>query len=151
MRKAAWLLAALLFTMPGGAAFAADQSDVVGTWSVDTAALRERMAQMVEQQLANMPAAQQARARMMMAAQLDQMVASMAGRADFRADGSVEFTSPNEEASSGTWSLEDDVLRFQRDERAPGEPAYVGTVEGDVIEVQPQDAQSAFQLTLRRD
>lgn len=150
MRKA-WLLAAALFATPITGALAADESDVVGTWSVDVEALRSRMEQMVAGQLASLPEAQQGQARSMMAAQLDQMVSGMAGQAEFRADGTVTFMSPNEPVSAGTWSLEDDVLRFERDERAPGEPAYVGSVEGDVIKVQPEEAQSPFQLTLRRD
>lgn len=145
------MFAAFLSVIGSQGSLAADASDVVGTWSVDTAALRERMAQMVEGELGNLPEDQQHRARAMMAAQLDQMVAGMAGQAEFRPDGTVLFTSPNQDDSAGTWSLEDDVLRFQRDERAPGEPTYVGTVEGDLIRVQPEDAQSAFELTLQRE
>ncbi|MDX1540970.1 MAG: hypothetical protein R3349_06155, partial [Geminicoccaceae bacterium] len=76
----------------------------------------------------------------------------MAGEAEFRPDGTVVFTSATDPASYGTWSLDDETLRFERDQRMPDEPAYVGTIDGDVISVRPagEDAGAEFTLTLRR-
>ena len=142
-------LAAALLACP---VLAADESDVVGLWIVDTDALRGQMERMMERQLAQLPESQRAPALAMARAQLAPMVDQMAGEAEFRPDGTVVFTSATDPASYGTWSLDDETLRFERDHRPPDEPAYVGTVEADVIEVQPAGSPGNphFTLTLRR-
>lgn len=133
-------------------AHAADESDVVGTWAVDTAALRSQMETMMVAQLAQLPESQRGPAMAMVQGQLDQMVGQMEGQAEFMADGTVTFTSATDPATYGTWSLQNDRLRFGRDQPVPGEPAYVGSVEGDVIQVRPEEDQGdpSFTVTLRR-
>lgn len=143
-------LAAALF---GSAALAAEESDVVGLWSVDTEALRGQMESMLARSFADLPESQRVPAMAMARARLDPVVGQMAGEAEFRPDGTVVFTSATDPESHGTWSLEDDQLRFQRDQPMPQEPAYIGTVEGDVISVRPVGSNSNphFTLTLRRN
>jgi hypothetical protein len=135
------------------AALAADPSDVVGRWEVDAEAMRAQMESMIEMQLQGLPEAQRGQAMAMARSQLDSMVGRMAGEADFQPDGTVVFTSPAQADSAGTWSLDGDEIRFQRAERAPGEPAYVGQIAGDVIEMQPEGGQAGPQkvvFVLRR-
>lgn len=146
------MIVALAAALLGGPALAADESDVLGLWTVDTEALRGQMERMLERRLDQLPESQRAPALAMARAQLAPMVDQMAGEAEFRPDGTVVFTSANDPASYGTWSLDDDTLRFERDQRGPDEPAYVGTVAGDVIEVQPAGSPDNphFTLTLRR-
>ena len=133
-------------------AHAADESDVVGTWAVDTAALRSQMESMMEAQLAQLPESQRGPAMAMVQGQLDQMVGQMEGQAEFRPDGTVTFTSATDPATYGTWSIENDRLRFGRAQPVAGEPAYVGSVDGDVIEVRPEGGEPdpSFTVTLRR-
>lgn len=148
-----FVVAGLAVVLWAGSVLAADESDVIGLWSVDTGALREQMESMLERQFAQLPEDQRGPAMAMAMAQLDPMVGQMAGEAEFRPDGTVVFTSATDPASFGTWSLDDDLLRFERDQRMPSEPAYVGTVEGDVISVRPAGPQGNphFTLTLRRN
>lgn len=140
---------ALLLAPPAGAA---DASDVVGLWSVDTAALQGQMERMMEAQVTQLPEEQRAQAMAMARAHIEPMIGQMAGEAEFKPDGTVIFTSGNDPASSGTWSLEGGQIRFARDQRMPNEPAYAGRIDGDVIEVQPVDGPGSggFTLTLRR-
>ena len=146
---AAFLLLGLLSV--GMPTHAADESDVIGVWTVDTGALRSQMESMMEAQFAQLPEAQRGPAMAMVQGQLDQMVGQMEGHAEFRPDGTVTFTSPDEPASHGTWSLEGDRLRFGRDQPEPGEPAYVGSVDDDVMQVRPEgESDMSFVLTLRR-
>jgi hypothetical protein len=142
-------LAAVLCALP---ALGADESDVIGLWSVDTDALRSQMESMLERRFAELPDDQRAPALAMAKAQLEPMVGQMAGEAEFRPDGTVVFTSGTDPASYGTWSLDDDLLRFERDQRVANEPAYVGTVEDDVISARPagREGNPNFTLTLRR-
>lgn len=136
----------------GSVARAAQESDVVGIWAVDVAGLKSEMERMLEEQFRQLPEAQQKQARAMAAVQLDAMVGQMAGEAEFRPDGTAIFTSAEDPPTTGTWTLDNGTLRFGRDQRAQGEPAYIGEVDGDVIRVEPEgrNPNNHFTLTLRR-
>lgn len=145
--------ALLALGLSASAALAADPSDVVGRWEVDAEAMRAQMEGMIEMQLQGLPEAQRGQAMAMARSQLDSMVGKMAGEAEFQPDGTVVFTSPSAADTTGSWSLDGDVITFQRAERAPGEPAYVGQIVGDVIEMQPEGGQAGPQnvvFVLRR-
>lgn len=130
---------ALLLQLP---AAAADSSDVVGTWQVDVETFRTQMEEMIQAQLVGLPEAQRAQAMAMAEAQIDGMLARMEGEAEFRPDGTVVFSSPSAPKSEGTWSLDGDRITLQRNQPEPGEPDYIGHLEGDVIEVRPEQVQS---------
>ncbi|MDX1541959.1 MAG: hypothetical protein R3349_11215, partial [Geminicoccaceae bacterium] len=63
----------LAIALLAGPALAAEKSDVIGLWSVDTDALRSQMESMLEQQFAALPESQRAPAMAMAKAQLTPM------------------------------------------------------------------------------
>lgn len=145
-------LAILMTTAFAWPALALDDDDVLGRWAVDTEALRTQMERMLEGRFDELPEDQRDAAVAMAKGQIDAMTAQMAGEAEFRPDGTAVFTSARDPESYGTWSLENDRLHFARETRMPNEPAYVGTVEDDVIRVHPEGepVDGSFTLTLRR-
>ena len=139
------LIAALsLLLLPiSGAASAADP---VGGWAVDTAALRAELEPLLRADVARMPAAQRAQTEAVLPGRLDEMAHRSAGRAEFRPDGTVLLEDYLGQRRTGRWSLEGDRVRL-----LPGEDElpYAGTLEGDVMRLEPE-GEPAPGLVLRR-
>ena len=145
-------IVALCLALSVAAGLRADEADLLGVWAVDTAALRSQMERLIERRLGQLPENQRRPAMARARAQIGSMIGQMAGRAEFKPDGTVVFTSATDPVSFGSWSLENGTLRFGRDQPVPGEPAYVGAIDGDVIEVRPEGepTDAPFTLRLRR-
>ncbi len=136
----------LLLPMTGGAALAADP---VGGWAVDTAALRAELEPLMRADVARMPAAQRAQTEAVLPGRLDQMVNRSAGTAEFRPDGTVLLEDYQGRRRTGRWSLEGDRVRLLSED----EPPYAGTLEGDVMRLEPEgevEGEPAPGLVLRR-
>lgn len=142
------LLAASLMA---GAALGAEEGDVVGSWYVDVEAYRGDLERALDEQFSEMPEAARAQMKAMMQGQIVQMFEAAEAHVDFRPDGGMVFYSAEEPPTPGTWSLDGDEIRFARATRVEGEPGYAGTVNGDVIRVEPdREMAMSVPLTLRR-
>src|SRR5207245_11506703 len=105
-----------LLLMAGRVALAADP---VGTWAVDTAALRDEYRRLMETDLADMPAAQRAQTEAVLPGRLDEMAHRSAGTADFRPDGTVVLEDYEGQRRTGRWSLGADGVHVESGDEPP--------------------------------
>ncbi len=82
-----------------------------------------------------MPAAQRAQTEAVLPGRLDEAIRRSAGTAEFRPDGTVVLEDDQGQQRTGRWFLEGGRVRL-----LPGgdEPAYAGTLEGDLMRLEPE-------------
>jgi hypothetical protein len=139
-------VAALLFLVAGGTAFAAS---AVGTWTLDEAALRDAIRQRVEAELAKLPPEKRAQAEAMMGHPPDAAKGRLSGTAEFKPDGTVVFVDGKGRRRTGRWTQDGDTIH------AHGESGqdYVGTLEGDTMRVKAErgeEPDAAMEIVLHR-
>jgi hypothetical protein len=144
LRSCLLLALAALLLSAGKPTLAADP---VGSWAVDTAALRGELERLMRADIARMPAAQRPQTEAVLPGRLDHMAHRSAGTAEFRPDGTVLLEDHLGQRRTGRWSLEGDRVRLLSED----EPPYAGTLEGDVMRLEPEgEAEPAPALVLRR-
>jgi hypothetical protein len=137
-------IAVLLAALVGRTALAADP---VGSWAVDTAALRAELERFLRADIARMPKVQQPQTEAVLPGRLVEMVRRSAGTVEFRRDGAVLFEDDQRQRRRGRWTLEGDRVHLQSEDG----PSYAGTVERDVMRLEPQgEDEPAPTLVLRR-
>jgi hypothetical protein len=128
-----------------------EETEVVGTWYVDTEIFRSDFERVLESEFDGMPEA--VRAQMIKAArgQVERMLEGGGAYAEFRPGGEALFYIADDPPSAGTWSLDHGRIHFQRTARVEGEPGYDGTVDHGVMRVAPaEELPLTVPLTLRR-
>ena len=128
-----------------------EEHDVVGVWDIDGEVFRGDFERAIENEYAGMPDVLRVHVKSEAELKIEQMLGSGGAYAEFRPGGRVIFHSPGGAPSAGSWSLEGERIRFEREARLDGEPGYDGTVEEDVMRVEPDpDLPLTVPLTLRR-
>lgn len=128
-----------------------EESDVVGIWDVDGEVFRSDFERAIESEYAGMPEVLRIHVKSEAELKIEQMLGSGGAYAEFRPGGQVIFHSPDGAPSAGSWTLEGERIRFEREAKLEGEPGYDGTVEEDVMRVEPDpDLPLTVPLTLRR-
>jgi len=108
----------------------------VGIWRLDEASLDQTLDRLIEAMLQAVPADQRDAARASMVGQRDamrdEMSSSLAATFEFRPDGKVVITDPEEDGpDQGTWRMEGDRLIVVDDD--PDTPDLTGEVQEDRI------------------
>ncbi len=121
----------------------------VGTWVIDSQAMRGQMRKMVEKQLADLTPEQRKLAESMIDAQMDQVLAEMKGSAEFRADGSVVFRDEKGREDLGVWEEKDGQIRLRAKDRTGG--TLVGRMVDGRLHMRPEeDGDAPFFFVLKR-
>jgi hypothetical protein len=142
------LVAVLLLTRGTTLAVAAmAAAGPVGTWIVDTTALRGELERLMRADLPEMPADQQARTEAVMPGRIDEIVHRGAGTVEFRPGGTAVLEDYEAQRRDGRWTLDGNRVRLLTAE----DPPYAGTLEGDTMRLEPEGQDGpALGLVLRR-
>uniref|UniRef100_UPI0013582233 hypothetical protein n=1 Tax=Geminicoccus flavidas TaxID=2506407 RepID=UPI0013582233 len=125
------LIVCLLLASPALAA-----PSPVGIWRLDEASLDQALDRLIEGLLQAVPEEERDEARASMVGQRDamrdEMASSLAATFEFRPDGKVVITDPDEdEPEQGSWRMEGDRLHVVDDD--PDTPDLTGEVQEDRI------------------
>jgi hypothetical protein len=125
------LIVCLLLASPALAA-----PSPVGTWRLDEASLDQAIDRLIQGLVQAVPEEDRAEAQAELAAQRDamrdDMASSLAATFEFRPDGTVVITDPDEaEPERGTWRMEGERLHVVDDD--PESPDLTGEVQEDRI------------------
>lgn len=125
-------------------------ADPVGSWAVDTAALKAELERLVQADLARMSASERAQMGPALAGQLDELVRRSAGTAEFRRDGTVLLQGSHDGTrQTGRWTLDGDRVRLVPDDHRKS--PFAGAVEGDTMRLKPEREVEEFGgLVLKR-
>lgn len=134
-------LAAVLLLLTGAVALG---EGPVGSWAVDTAALRGEFERILRADIARMPPAQRPPTEAVLPGRLDDLVHRSAWVAEFRPDGTV-LIEDYVGHRTGSWAVDGAHIRLQGADGVP----YLGTLEGDTMELVTED-EPAPTLVLRR-
>lgn len=140
----------LVLAVQAGRLQAAEPPGLVGTWTVDQAALRSEAGDVMASEFANLSGEARANAAAAMKAELDRIIQTAAGTVEFRPDGTAVASGPAG-SSEWVWTLSDGVVRLEKKNATVSDVALLGTVTDAAIYLEPDvTGESGIPLTLKR-
>ena len=129
---------------------AADDIALIGTWSLDEAALRADVDAVMSEAFTDLPPQAREQAHAAMQTEVDRIIQTAAGTIQFRADGTATSTGaagPTE----WVWTATDGVIRLEKKEALVSDVPLLGTIVGDTLYLEPDVAgEPGLPLPLRR-
>jgi hypothetical protein len=145
---AAIFLGLLMFGSP--ACGADDDVVLIGTWSLDEAALRADVDAVMLEEFTNLPPQAREQAQAAMQTEVDRIIQTAAGTIQFRADGTAT-SSGAAGPSEWVWTAADGVIRLEKKEALVSDVPLLGTIVGDTLYLEPDVAgEPGLPLPLRR-
>lgn len=152
MRKLS--LAILFSSLPLLVAACGGNSSPVGTWRLDADAVAKMMESLMQEQMANVPPAQQGMMKQMMAQMVDGLKKSN-GAIVLAADGTATMQEDEPDGThketKGTWKIEGDKLSLTA--TPPGKSApetRTGTLAGNEIRIEEDAGGKKITMVFRR-
>lgn len=144
-------MAILGLMMVGGPARSADDDVVlIGTWSLDEAALRADVDAVMKEEFTDLPPEARDQAHAAMQTEVDRIIQTAAGTIQFRADGTATSTGAAG-PSEWVWTATDGVIRLEKKEALVSDVPLLGTIVGDTLYLEPDVAgEPGLPLPLRR-